>query len=227
MKQYLLDAFNESLLQEGNRKHKQALYAKQNNTSTSNNVVNTTTTDDTVENDTITQDDIVDALYNLFLFGETIRRGDYLNNKGIYHLVSNKDFYYNYYTYMFDNGYLDNDKNYNMDSWRTLHRDMKNKGSDDFRTDANCFPLISGNNKMFINVINHQILAETKDYLVVMSAFMPAEGNLMRSYLYSPWHNDSRCKFIIEEFVHGDEGGGDCNNAEDRFYKDVYGINIP
>lgn len=224
MKQYLLDAFNESLLQEGNRKHKQALYAKQNNTSTSNNVANTTTIDDEVEDDVIIQDDIVEALYNLFLLGETIRRGDDLNNKGIYHLVgNNRDFYYAYYKYMFDNGYLDNDKNYNMDSWRTLHIDMKNKGSDDFRTDNSCFPLKPFS--MFINVNNYQILAETKDGLVVMSAFMPADGNLMRSYLHSPWHNDSRCKFI-KEFVYGDEGKDDWNNAEDRFYKDVYGINI-
>lgn len=222
MKQYLLDAFNESLLQEGNRKHKQALYAKSNDTSTSNNVSNTATIDD----DVVTQDDIVDALYNLFIFGEVIRRGDELNKKGIYHLTHWLDFYYNYYTYMFDNGYLDNDKNYNMDSWRTLHRDMKNKGSDEFRTDTYCFPLISGNNKMFINVINHQILAETKDGLVVMSAFMPADGNIMRSYLHSPWHKDSRCKFLIEEFVHGNEGKDDYNQPEDKFYKDVYEINI-
>lgn len=241
-KNELQDAFRESFnLQEGNRKHKQSLYGKDSfnlsdDTSKSNSLVDTVTVDDDVD-DTVTKDDVADILAELLLPGKyTLGSASYrdeikywkpeFNKYGIYYLNTRKNIYYSYYKYMFDNGYLDNYKNYDMSKPKEILTSMRNVGSDEFSTDSAYFPLDPVS--MFINVNCNQILGRTySGALVVMSACMPDDGGLMRTYTaQSFFFTPSRCIKLIKDFVYNKIGVPYYTSSEAQFYKDVYGVNL-
>lgn len=218
-KQDLLENFKESYkLEEGNRKHKQALYKLDKN--------ETPTLDKSVDN-------VIEYLCDLFLspmnpskFWDKIKPHEHeFNHCGIYYLDGAEDFYYVYYTYMFHKGYLDSaDYNLNMSGVRALHKSMAQNSfvdSDFGRITGPTFPIIP--DSMFANINTREILATTsRGAMIIMDAFVPADGE--RTYHTADIYDDTECRNLITNFVNNNFVGEESNVAEEDFYKAAYDI---